>query len=161
MSTSPRREMKPMILRNVAWVLLADARHGRLLCCGLTPQGRCHVDDCDSIQNDWPGHDHPRSSPLWKGTGVSYGIEDDEVREPTRRFARRVAAWAHHKMAQYEIEHIAILAPPHFLAALRDERSADLAGKAVGHQGEFTNVPTSELAKHPTIRELVGLDGSS
>ena len=158
MSASLRKERTPMILRNVAWVLLADGRHGRLVCCGVTPQGRCHVDECDSIQNDWPGHDHPRSSPLWKGTGVSYGIEDDEVREPTRRFSRQVVAWLHCKMAEYEIEQVVILAPPHFLGVLRDEPSADLAGKAIERKGELMNVPTSELAKHPTIRELVGLD---
>ena len=159
MSTSLRREMKPMFLRNAAWVLLADARHGRLLCCGVTPQGRCHVDECDSIQNDWAGHDHPRSGPFRKPTGASYGIEDDEVREPTKRFARQVVAWLHHKMAEHEIEHIVILAPPHFLGALRDEQSTGLASKAVEHRGELVNVPTSELAIHPVIRELVGLDG--
>ena len=158
MFTPLRREMKPMILRNVAWVLLADARHGRLLCCGLTPQDRCHVDECDSIQNDWPGHDHPRSGPLRKPTGASYGIEDDEVREPTSRFARQVVAWLHHKMDEHEIERIVILAPPHFLGALRDEHPAHLRGKAIERKGELMNVPTSELAKHPVIRELVGLD---
>lgn len=158
MSTSLRRDNRPMILRNPAWVLVADARHGRLLCCGLTPQNRCHVDECDSIQNNWPGHAHGRSSALWKGTGVSYGIEDDEVREPTSRFARQVVAWLHHKMAEYEIEHITILAPPRFLGALRNEQSTDLAGKAVEHKGELVNMPTSELAKQPAIRALIGLE---
>lgn len=159
MSTSLPRDNRPMILRNPRWVLVADARHGGLLCCGLTSQDRCHVEECDSIQNDWPGHDHPRSGPLWKGTGVSYGIEDDEVREPMSRFGRQVVAWLNHKMAEYEIERIIIFAPPRFLGVLRNEQSTDLAGRAIEHKGELVNVPTSELAKHPAIRELVGLDG--
>lgn len=147
-----------MILQNTVWVLLVDARRGRLLCCGVTRQGRCHVDECDSIRNDWPGHEHQRSSPMWKGTGVSYGIEDDEVREPTSRFARRVVAWLLRKMAEHEIEHVVILAPPHFLGALRDERAGDLASKAIEHKGELVNLPTSRLAEHPAIRQLVAPD---
>ena len=127
----------------------------------VTAQDRCHVDECDSIQNDWPGHDHPRSGPLRKPTGAGYGIEDDEVREPTRRFARQVAAWLHHRMAEHEIEHIVILAPPRFLRALRDEDPTHSHGKVIEHEGEFASVPASELAKHQVIRELVGLDESN
>jgi protein required for attachment to host cells len=158
MSPSLWRDNKPMILRSEVWFLLADARQARLLCCGLTLQDRCHVDECDSIRNDWSGHTHTKPSPLWKRTEASDGGNEDEVREPTNRFARQLVAWLHHKMAQYEIDRIVILAPPHFLGVLRNEQSTDLASKAIEHKGELTNLSASELAEHPAVRELVGLD---
>jgi len=44
-------EVSTVRMHPVKWVLLVDARHGRLLGCVLTDKGRCHVEEDDCI--DW------------------------------------------------------------------------------------------------------------
>ena len=115
-----------MELKNQTWVVLADSRHGRLLRCGLTPQGRCHLQECDSIENTWPGHEHHRPSPLWGKTGETYAAEGKEIEEELARFARQVADWLEQKTA-HNMSAVVLFAPPRFLGALRRIQSKHLA----------------------------------
>jgi protein required for attachment to host cells len=137
-------------------VLLADVEKAKLLRCGLTVNGRCHVETVDTIQNDWPGHDHPKSSPLWKNTTVSYGVEDNESPEETRRFVREVNEWLKRKMKIHAIKSIVILAPPSITGVFRKTKFASTHPTSiVTHKGELVNLPVHKLARHAAIQGLV------
>ena len=143
-------------LRNITWVVLADIERAKLLLCGLTEHDRCHVETVDTIQNDWPGHDHPKSSPLWKNTAISYGIEDNESMEETGRFVREVTDWLKRKMKTHGITSIVILAPPRFVGVFRKTKFVRThPTKIILHKAELVNLPTRKVAEHGVIQGLV------
>ena len=144
-----------MINPNEVWALLADARRGRLLRCTETGKGRVRVEERDSITNIWPGHEHQRSSPLWKNATITFGIEQSD-KEDLRRFAREVAAWLQHKTEEFGIRRLHILVSGRFLGALRKVRTARLAAQlGPERKADLTHLSSGKLAKHPVIRQLV------
>jgi len=145
-----------MAIRNEIWVVLADAHQCRLLRCGLTRHGRCHVEEYDSIQNTWPGHEHHRPSPLHGKTGDTYAAEGKEANEELTRFARQVADWLDRKTAN-NMARVAFFAPPRFLGALRRVQSVRLAERLEERKGEMIHLPIGVLSKHPAIRDLLDL----
>lgn len=145
-----------MIVGNQHWVALVDAHHARLLCCGLTSEGGCHVEEYDSIENTWPGHEHHRPSPLRGKTGESCATGGKSAGEELTRFAKQVAEWLERKIVQPD--RIVVFAPPRFLGALRRVQSDRLAQCLDERRGELMHFPTWDLGEHPAIRELLGLD---
>lgn len=139
----------------VRWVLLADTRRARLLRCGMTDWGRCRVEERSSIDNTQPRHEHGRSSPLWKNATITFGIDDNEG-EDLRRFAREVVVWLQHRMEEFGIPRVHILASGRFLGALRKVRPARLAkSHAWERKAALMHLSAGKLAKHPLIRQLV------
>jgi protein required for attachment to host cells len=140
---------------NEVWMLLADARQGRLLRCTESDDGRVRVEDRDSIANTLPSHEHQHSSPLWKNATITFGMEDAE-REDLRRFAREVAVWLQQRMDGLRIRRVHILASGRFLGALRKVRPAQLAGRhALERKADLMHLSAGKLAKHPVIRQLM------
>ena len=107
------------------------------------------------VENTWPGHEHGRSAPLWKNTTITFGIEDN-AGEDLRRFAREVVAWLEHKMDEFGIRRIHILASARFLGVLRKVRPARLAKQFVlGRKADLMHFSAGKLARHPVIRQLM------
>jgi len=146
-----------MATQAAIWLFLVDARRGRLLRCGLTQQGRCHIEERDSIENAWPGHEHHPSPPLWKHRRAAYGIEDEETAEELHRFARQIVGWLEHKMAEYKVDRLVVLASPRFLGALRSVRMGCLTARVNLRKGELIRFPLWALSRHPMIRGLVAV----
>lgn len=144
-----------MTTPNEVWTLLADARRARLLRCTETDNSRVRVEERDSITNTWLGHEHRRSSPLWKNATITFGIEDNDG-EDLRRFAREVVAWLQERMEKSGIQRVHILAPGRFLGALRKVRPARLARQhGLERKVDLMHLGAGKLAKHPVIRQLV------
>jgi protein required for attachment to host cells len=142
-------------MRNESWVVLADARRCRLLCCGLTRHDRCHVEEYESFHNTWPGHEHHRPSPLSGKTGDSYAAQNNEASEDLNRFARQVANWLDHKIDN-GIGSAVLFAPPRFLGALRSVQPDRFSQRVRQQNAEMVHLPIRALSKHPAIRRLVG-----
>lgn len=156
MCGSREKHRETIVLHHPVWVLLADLGRAKLLRCGLTANDRCHVETCDVIENEWPGHDHPRSSPLWKNAAESYGIEDDEMHEDMTRFVHEVIGWLERRMVSYGIGQLVVLAPPRFTGVFRKTKFAQSHPlNVIQHKGDLVNLPARKLAEHPTIRPLV------
>jgi len=142
---------------NEVWALLADTRRGRLLRCVERQHGRVRVEEYDSIENTWPGREHGRSSPLWKNATITFGIEDND-REDLRRFVKEVVTWLEHRIERFGIQRVHILASGRFLGVLRRVRPTRLAKqRALERKADLTHLSAGKLAKHPVIRQLVGL----
>jgi protein required for attachment to host cells len=140
---------------NEVWALLADGRRGRLLRCTEGDNGRVHIEERGAIANTWPGHEHQRSSPLWKNATITFGIEDTS-REQLHRFARQVAAWLADRMEAFGIRHVDVLASGRFLGALRKVRPARLACRcALDRNASLMHLSPGRLARHPAIRRLM------
>jgi len=146
-----------MVIQNEVWVVLADTRQCRLLRCGLTRRGRCHVEECDLIQHTWPGHEHNRPSPRRGKNGESYATEGNEAQEELSRFARQAAHWLEGKI-NGGMSRVVVFAPPRFLGVLRMVQPDYLAERLEERKGEMVHLRIQDLSKHSAIRELVGLD---
>ena len=149
-----------MTAENSAWVLLADARHGRLLHCSRTPYGRCHVQEVAAIATEAPVHHRQSTSPIWKNPTTTFGIEKQDTSERVRRFARQIGLWLEQNTKAHRIQQIALLSSPPLLAALRHVRTARFPQRLLERRIQLASLPISELAEHPTIHRLVGIDQS-
>jgi hypothetical protein len=81
-----------------AWFALADAEHGRLLCCSLTDRSTPHVVEYDALTNTLPQQEHAR--PMSQG-GATHNVEDNE-----RRFAGRIVEWLQENARKNAIEQL-------------------------------------------------------
>jgi protein required for attachment to host cells len=133
--------------QNRAWFALADAEHGRLLCCSLTDQGTPHVHEYDSLQNTLPQQEHARPT---SQSGETHNVEDNE-----RRFAGRIVEWLQENARKHAIDHLAIFAAARMLGVLRKATPRLLAGHLEQLKGDLMRLDTGQLAEHPMIRQLV------
>lgn len=146
-------------LHNIVWVLLADMDRAKLCRCGLTKAGRCHVEICETLENEWPGHDHPRPSPQWKNATVTYGVEDNERPEERKRFVRELTDWLEHQMKKHDIENLVTLMPPRFAGVFRKMKfTHSRALNLIQHKGDLVNLPMHKLTEHAVIQGLVATD---
>jgi protein required for attachment to host cells len=133
--------------QNQAWFALADAEHGRLLCCSLTERGTPHVDEYDSLKNTLPQQEHVRPA---SQSGETHNVEDNE-----RRFAGRIVEWLQESARKHAIDHLAIFAAARMLGVLRKATPRLLAGHLEQLKGDLMRLNAGELAEHPMIRQLV------
>ena len=152
--------MKKLHTNETNWFLLADIRYARLLRCSVTTHGRCHFDEYDRLQSDYPDKEHEVTSPLRKRAGMTYGIENGYEPESVKHFARQLNRLLPGTMSKYEIEHLFLIAPSRFLGELRNLLKPELQRKVDMHRGEWIHLPIRKLAEHPVVRELIGLDDS-
>lgn len=159
MNRNQTEQNRTKALRNITWVLLADIERAKLLRCGLTGRGRYHVETVVAIQNEWSGHDYPKSSPLWKNNTVSYGVEDSESIEETRRFVSEVTEWLEHNMKTHGIASIVVLAPPRFVGVFQKTKFVRThSTNIIPHKGELVNLPARKLVEHAVIQGLVNAE---
>ncbi len=102
-----------------AWAVLADETRAKLLHCGPSPNGSPHVDQIDTFETTWEGHQHGRPSPLKAKNGHTHAAPGHEKEEARRRFAQELANWLDKQIARHDIDHLAIFGPSRFLSALR------------------------------------------
>ena len=141
----------------VRWVLLADGRKARLLRCSMTEWGRCRVEENGSIDNSRQGREPAGSGPLWKNATITFGIADSDD-EDLRRFAREVVTWLERMMRELGIAKVHVLASGRFLGVLRKVRPARLARhRTLQRKANLMHLTAGKLAKHPVIRQLVGV----
>ena len=87
---------------------------------------------------------------------VSYGVEDNEPVEETRRFVSEVTEWLKRKMKTYDITSVVFLAPPRFVGILRKTKFVRThSTHVIPHKGELANLPARKLAQHAVIQGLV------
>ena len=140
------------------WLLLVDRRQGRLLCCSVTSHGRCHVEEYDTLQSDSPPKEHEVSSPIRKRCSTTYGIEDRGDLEEIKHFVRQLNEWLPGIMRQHSIEDLVVIASSGVLGELRTRLRTELKQQCDLRKGAWIHLSIRELAEHPVVRELVGLD---
>ena len=145
-------------LQDVTWLLLTDTLQGRLMRCSVTKHHRCQVEECETLRNDRPKHEHEVSSPIRKRDSVTYGIEDRGDEENLRHFVRRLNHWLPGVMQKHAIGDLVVVAPSRLLGGLRMAQDPDFKLHCELRKGEWIHLSIRELTEHPVVRELVGLD---
>jgi protein required for attachment to host cells len=130
-----------------AWFALADSEHCRLLCCRVTEQGRRHVQEYGVLENTLPEAEHAR--PM-SGDGMTHDIEEEE-----RRFGSQIVEWLRANAQKFDIDRLAIFAPPRMLGVLRKASSGLLKGHLQELIGNLMRLDAGQLAEHPTVVELM------
>lgn len=139
------------------WICAVDARRGRLLRCSKTPAGRCHVDEVDSIECDVPEAERGRPSPRVGRNGRAFSPEGNDHEERLHRFAKDVTDWLVEQARDRRLEHVTVFAPPRLLGELRKTRPSQLNGLWREQEADVAHLDAGELAKHPIVRQLVGV----
>ena len=142
----------------MVWLLLADMRKGRLLCCRATNHGRCHVEECETIQNDLPKPEYEVSSPIRKRAGMTYGIEDQRESEELKHFVRQLNEWLPRRMHKHAADRLVVIAPARFLGELRTRLKPELKKQLDMRKGEWIHLTVRELAEHHEVRALIGME---
>ncbi len=156
MAVTTTKKGTEVILHKVVWVMAADMDRAKLLCCGLTMDEHCYVEACAILDNTWPGHDHANSSPQWKNSTITFGVESDERQEDIKRFLHEIADWLEQQMKKRKIARLETILPPRMAGVFRKSKFAkDHVADVVQHQGDLVNLPLSKLARHKVITQLV------
>lgn len=146
-----------MTKSNSVWVLVADAKCGRLLHCSQTELGSAHVKQADRIEPEPQAYEHGKPSPRAGRTGTT--SQDHESEEETRRFARTLTNWTKQKMDDLQVPRLVLFAPPRFLGALRKVSNGHgLNGRVEQKEADLTSLTVEQLTKHRSIRSLIGVD---
>lgn len=138
------------------WVLVADLEGGKLLeCTRKPPQGWCHLEEMDAIDNDWESHDlgGKKAARVSPG-GSTYQNPVTQVADRRKRFAKDLAVWLEKKVKQHNIPMVEIFAPPKLRGDLRKATTARLRDRVREHDADLRSMPLSDLAKHPAIEAV-------
>ena len=120
------------------------------------PNGRIFLREHDSIHNDWLGHEHECTSPIWKNATKTFGMKTDKKEEELNHFARRLAHWLERRSQELDIHQLVMFCPPRLLGALRRLRGGNLAKITDERTGEFVHLPLNILLNHPRILDVLG-----
>ena len=140
--------------RGTHWFFLVDRGGGRLLSGHSTPNGRYHIDVVGQVDNTWEAHEHGRPSPRHGHDSHAYASLGHEDETMMLRFAKDVAGWLDRRTRRHEVERLAVVAPPRFLAALRQQWSAPLAARIEEREADLSGLGPGDLARHPIITTL-------
>jgi protein required for attachment to host cells len=147
-------------IRTEHWIATIDEGGGRLLCCRRTAGGRWNVVEKSTISNEHSAqHDHHRPAMLGRAPGgrPQLAAHARETEEDRRRFANQAAVWLMDAASDFDLEKVDIFAPGRMLHDLRDEWTPARRDTMIDHEGELTNIPVAELAKHPAILLVLSL----
>jgi len=139
------------------WLFLVDLNRGRLLHLTVTEHDRPHIEETAHITNEWQAAEHGRPSPLAgknSKTNASYPDSDEDRRH---HFAKEVAKWLQHQVAQHNIEYLNLYAASKFLGELRKTIPDKLSKVVELHEGDLTNMPNTELRKHSAVTQLLNV----
>lgn len=143
----------------MSWLLLTDIQQSRLLRCGVTQHRRCHVEECETLQNNRIKHQQEEASPLRKSASVTYGIDEDRSKAADLKyFVRQLNHWLPGVMRQHAIENVVVVAPSRLLGELRAILAPELKPHCEQRKGEWIHLSVRELAEHPLVLEQVGLE---
>jgi protein required for attachment to host cells len=147
--------------RAAHWICLADTRTCRLLRATRTGNGRWHLDEIDTLANQWEDDkEHGRPNALARVSeragAPSFAGRGHQQEEGRRRFARDAAAWIAARLGRHEIDRLELFAAPSMVGELRhaaDRRTRSLARE---HEADLNSIPIGDLARHPAIEGVLG-----
>ena len=148
------------IQHDVTWLLLTDIRQGRLIQCSVTKHDRCHMEEFDTLLNDLPKHKQDVSSTTRNRRNETNGIDGRGDEEDIKHFVRQLNEWLPGVMREHKIEKLVVVAPSRLLGELRETLAHELKPHCELRQGEWIHLSIRELAEHPAVHKLVGLDES-
>lgn len=154
-----------------AAVALVDQRVARVLIARPTQGKALNLTEAASISNQHENeHDRTRPDMLGGpgkrsaegGTGVVGGphmVNDTQgtEAEEDRRFAREVAAWLADRPERTDGDRLQVFAPKRFLGMLREQLDPHRTAHIDLKDGEFAQMPDSELRTHSALREALPL----
>lgn len=146
-------------MKKKVWLLLADSNQCRLLCCEVDPNDHCHVEEYETIENQWEGHEQGRPSSRTGKSGHSYASQGHDDQEQLHRFAHHVGQWLDEQVETLEVDRLTVFAPPRFLGALRKAYTAGVSKRITEKREDLVGLGKGQLSIHPVILELVGLTG--
>ncbi|MFI4917464.1 MAG: host attachment protein [Phycisphaerales bacterium JB060] len=154
-----------------AAVALVDQRVARVLIARPTQGKALDLTEAASISNQHE-NEHQRNRPdmlggpgkrgAEAGTGVVGGphmVNDTQgtEAEEDRRFAREVAAWLAGRPERTNGDRLQVFASKRFLGMLRDQLDGNNASHIELNDGEYAQMPASELRTHSALREALPL----
>lgn len=135
------------------WVIVADIDGARLLQGTRTEYEHMHLDEEATLATGFVAREHHRPTRLGSpGRSSPLGHEDDVK---TTKFAAELAPWIEKELRERGIAQCTLFAPSHLLGALRKSLGGSVAAKVTEQAGEFAQMATGELAKHPRIAALL------
>ena len=163
--------MAPNTTTKRAAIAVVDHRIARVYSAGPTQGKALDLAEVDTLAN---GHENEhertrpdmmpgpgkRSGPAGSGVvGAPHMVNDDTAEaEEDRRFAREVAQWLTARPERTEGDRLRVFASKRFLGILRNELDGPNASHVELKNGEFAQMPESELRTHTAIREALPLD---
>lgn len=118
-----------------------------------------HENQHERGRPDMMGGPGIRSAP--GGSGIAGGphlaTPSETGKEESRRFAREVAAWLSDRPECADGQTLKVFAAARFLGMLRDEFEGAKANHIELKQGEFTQMPVSELRTHSALLGALSL----
>jgi protein required for attachment to host cells len=138
------------------WLCLADARSCRLLKATRTNTGRWHLDEIDTIENEWEDskqHERPNELARLVERGTpSYADNGHQKEEERRRFARDAADWISKRLHRHEIASLHLFAAASMIGEIRAKADKKLWRRTTEHEADLNSIPQGKLVKHPAIR---------
>lgn len=154
-----------------AAIAVVDHRVARIYSAGPTRGKALDLAEVDTLTN---GHENEhqrtrpdmmpgpgkRSGPAGSGmVGAPHMVNDNAAgAEEDRRFAREVAAWLAARPERTGGDRLQVFASKRFLGKLRDELDGPNASHVELKDGEFAQMPESELRTHSALRQALSLD---
>ncbi len=152
---------------NRRWILTADGKRATLFSLAMTPEGELNAESRLTLEwHPTVEHEHHRPSILGgRANGMrhfaSHGHDDEEA---MRRFTREVITWIGGFEDELEIAQLDVFGPSRFLGLLRIQLEGHphrLRTRVDLHQCELAGLGAEQLAKHPTVRRLLGEEASN
>lgn len=143
------------------WICLADTRTCRLLKATRTGNGRWHLDEIDTLANQWEDDkQHGRPNALAhmseRAGAPSFADRGQQRQEERRRFARDAAAWIAARLGRHDIDRLDLFAPPAMVGELRQAADRKTRSLAREHEADLNSIPIGDLARHPAIENVLG-----
>jgi len=151
--------------RPAHWICLADTRTCRLLRATRTGNGRWHLDEIDTLANQWEDDkEHGRPNALARVSeragAPSFANRGHQQEEERRRFARDAVAWIAARLGRHGIERLELFASASMVGQLRQLADRKVRSRAREHEADLNSIPIGELSRHPAIEGVLGLHQS-
>lgn len=140
-------------MNEMVWMVVSDAKGGRLLRGNVTEQGRIHLEEVDRVNSVQDVERGRASSPPGR-KDFRVGAKR-ESEEHLRRVANDLMHWLEHQAAKWRISQVTLFAPPRLVSVLREVRSLSLSGRVNIQARDLAQLKIAALARHPSVREMV------
>jgi protein required for attachment to host cells len=142
--------------RDPVWIVVADARLARLMCCP-DPQEQRRLQTVDELHEQWDEKEHHRPQPLGSRDGHAYAAYPREDEERLHRHAKRLEQWLgrHRQQHHHAGGRWTLVAPPRLLGELRQTRGAGGVDQMKQVEAQLTDLSPTQLAQHPALAEVL------
>ncbi len=142
------------------WLAILDGRHCCLHKATVTRRGGCRITSVGEIDNHQPPVEHGRPSMLDSRLGHHTAAPNHEAEEHTRRFAAEAADWLCAQVKENHADRLAVCCESRMLGYLRKASPTCLKTIVDEYDVDLVAIRASQLAEHPLVRRIVGLDHS-